>query len=70
MPSTTPIPSSVDEVIAEIASILAQGYLRHRKGQRISPKSGNESDKVEDSQVFRENRLDRAGHRSVHERTS
>ena len=46
MPSTTPISSTVDEVIAEIASILAQGYLRHRKGQRISLKSGNESNKI------------------------
>ena len=35
MPSNPPIPDALDEVVAEIASILAQGCLRHRKRRRI-----------------------------------
>ena len=31
MPTSPPIPHSLDDVVVEIASILAQGYLRHRK---------------------------------------
>ena len=67
MPTNANIPPSRDEVIAEIASILAQGCLRLRKSQRISPTSGNEAGKDKHSKVFTENRLDRSGHRSVHE---
>ena len=32
MPTSPPIPHALDKVVAEIASILAQGYLSHRKG--------------------------------------
>ena len=67
MPPSTHVSNTVDEVVAEIASILAEGYLRHRKSREISSTSENERKKVKHSQVFTENRLDRSGHRSVHE---
>ena len=66
MPSNPPIPRALDDVVAEIASILAQGYLRHRKRRRISPEPGSEAKKVEYSQVVTEKRLDSSGHRSLH----
>ena len=66
MPSNPPIPHALDDVVAEIASILAQGYLRHRKRRRISPESGSEAGKVEHSQVDTEKRLDSSGPRSLH----
>ena len=49
MPSNPPIPDTLDEVVAEIASILAQGYLRHRKRRRIPPESGGKARKAERS---------------------
>ncbi len=67
MPTNANIPPTRDEVIAEIASILAQGCLRLRKSRRISPEIGNEAGKGKYSQALTENRLDRSGHRSVHE---
>ncbi len=54
MPTNPPIPHALDEVVAEIASILAQGCLRHRKRRRLSPESGGEAGKVEYSQVVTE----------------
>ncbi len=54
MPTSPPIPHALAEVVAEIAAILAQGYLRHRKRRRISPESGSEVVKGEYSQVVTE----------------
>ncbi len=45
MPTNANIPPTRDEVIAEIASILAQGCLRLRKSRGISPEIGNEAGK-------------------------
>ncbi len=67
MPPSTHVSNAVDEVVAEIASILAEGYLRHRKSREISSTSENERKKVKHYQVFTENPLDPSGHRSVHE---
>ena len=39
MPSNPPIPYAFDDMVAEIASILAQGYLHHRKRRQIPPES-------------------------------
>ena len=66
MPSNPPIPYALDDVVAEIASILAQGYLRHRKRRQIPPESGGESRKAKYSQAVTEKRLDSSGHRSLH----
>ena len=66
MPTNPPIPHALDKVVAEIASILAQGYLRHRKRRRLSPESGSESAKVQYSQVAAEQRLDSSRDRSFH----
>ncbi len=43
MPSNPPIPDALDEVVGDIALILAQGYLRHRKRRQVSPESGGEA---------------------------
>lgn len=66
MPGNSPIPHTLDDVIAEIASILAQGYLRYRKSQYVPPESDDEAKKAKYSQVFTENRLDSSAPRSLH----
>ena len=53
MPTNANIPPTRDEVIAEIASILAQGCLRLRKSRGISPESGNEAGKDKYSRCLR-----------------
>jgi len=30
------VPASLEEVTSEIATILARGYMRHRKGRRLA----------------------------------
>ena len=66
MPPSPPSPHILDDVVAEIASILAQGYLRHRKRRRSSPEPGSEAEKVDYFQVVTEKRLDSSGRRSLH----
>ncbi len=46
MKAKTHIPDTLDEVISEIASVLAQGYLRLRKSQRLASDSGHEAEVV------------------------
>ncbi|MCJ2540367.1 MAG: aminotransferase class V-fold PLP-dependent enzyme [Candidatus Thermoplasmatota archaeon] len=61
------------KAVAEIASILAHGYMRSRRGRRLPPDSGNRADdvaQVEESEVFTEKRLDGSGHRGLHSFTS
>lgn len=73
MQAKTHIPDMFDEVTAEIASILAQGYMRYRKGRRIPPFSENSADdvaQVKEFEAFTEKRLDSSGHRSLHSFTS
>ena len=73
MPANEHVPVSVDEVISEIATILARGYMRHRNGRRIAPDSGSGAEhvaQVEESEAFTEKRLDIPGHRSLHSFTS
>jgi len=41
MPSNPPIPDALDEVVAEIASILAQGSLRHRMPNKLNLNASN-----------------------------
>ena len=67
------VPASLDEVISEIATILARGYMRHRKGRRLAPDSDGRVvhvAQVEESEAFTEKRLDSSGHRSLHSFTS
>jgi len=67
------LPSTLDEAVAEIASILAQGYMRSRKGRRLPRDSGSRADdvaQVEESEAFTRKRLDDSGHRSLHSFTS
>ena len=67
------VPASFDEVISEIATILARGYMRHRNGRRLAPDSGGGAAhvaQVKESEAFTEKRLDVSGHRSLHSFTS
>ena len=65
MPDNEHVPASLEEVISEIATILARGYMRHRNGRRIAPDSGSGAEhvaQVEESDAFTEKRLDIPGH--------
>ncbi len=73
MPANEHVPASLEEVISEIATILARGYMRHRNGRRLAPESDAEAvhvAQVEESEAFTEKRLDVSGHRSLHSFTS
>lgn len=73
MPDNEHVPISLDEVISEIATILARGYMRHRNGRRLAPESNTEAvhvAQVEESEVVTSIRLDISGHRSLHSFTS
>ena len=57
------------EIVSELASILARGYLRHIKARWFTTEGGPLPDDVaqpEESQEFTENCLDSSGHRSLH----
>ena len=49
---------SLDETVSEIATILAQGYLRYRKGRLLNSETTNQAiylAKVEEYAAFTEN---------------
>jgi len=73
MQAETNIPDTIEAVTAEVVSILAQGYMRYRKGRRL-PSDSQDSEgnvaQVQESEVFTEIRLDVSGHRSLHSFTS
>ncbi|MGA3207527.1 MAG: hypothetical protein ABSE05_06865 [Syntrophales bacterium] len=49
---------SLDETVSEIATILAQGYLRYRKGRLLGNETPNQAvyaAKVKESNVVTEN---------------
>jgi len=57
------------EIVSELASILARGYLRHIKARRFMDEDGllpADVAQPEESQEFTENCLDSSGHRSLH----
>ena len=67
------VPASLEEVTSEIATILARGYMRHRKGRHLAFDSDGGAAhvaQVEESEAFTEKRLDVSGHRSLHSFTS
>jgi len=67
------LPGTLDEAVAEIASILAHGYMRSRRGRRLPPGSGNRADdvaQVEESEAFTQKRLDDSDHQCLHSFTS
>ena len=60
---------TLEEVTAEVVSILAQGYMRYRQGRKLpsnSKVSENSVAQVQESDAFTEKRLDLSGHRSLH----
>ena len=73
MQAETNIPDTLEEVTAEVVSILAQGYLRYRSGRQLPPDCQNSEGnvaQVQESEAFTEKRLDVSGHRSLHSLTS
>jgi len=73
MQAKTNIPDTLEDVTAEVVSILAQGYMRYRNGRRLPPDSENLEGnvaQVQESEAFTEKRLDVSGHRSLHSFTS
>jgi hypothetical protein len=51
-------PISLNATISEIATILAKGYLRYRKGRSLGndiPEMTGLTDKIEESKAFTEN---------------
>ncbi|MBU1319367.1 MAG: hypothetical protein KKG33_14190 [candidate division Zixibacteria bacterium] len=61
MQSTEHIPVAVAEVTAEIASILAKGFMRRRKRARFDPDIGTErrnAADIEESETIKEKPLD------------
>ena len=62
---------SPHEILSEVASILARGYLRHRHAQRLQAARDAQEDDVgqtEESAPITENGLDKAGEPSLHSR--
>lgn len=57
MPTSPPIPHALDDAVEEIASILAQGFLRHRKKPSISADFRNENGEAGQSGVITEKGL-------------
>ena len=73
MPVNEHVPASLEEVISEIATTLARGYMRHRNGRRLAPDSEGGAAhvaQVKESEALTEKRLDVSGHRSLHSFTS
>ena len=65
------LPTEPDEVVTEIASILAGGCFRHLKSRRLSPSPEHPSItadvvQVEESEPFTENRLDSSSREGLH----
>jgi len=73
MQAKTNIPDTIEAVTAEVVSILAQGYMRYRKGRRL-PSDSQDSEEnvaqVQETEAFTEKRLDVSGRRSLHSLTS
>ena len=68
MQSNEHIPGTLDEVVTEIALILARGYMRYRRGRQLALNSGssaNDVAQVEESEALTEKPLDSSAHRSV-----
>jgi hypothetical protein len=67
------VPGSLDEVVPEIATILARGYLRYRNGRRLDRHPRSPEVRVSQlpaSEPVAEKPLDPSGHRSPHVPTS
>ena len=61
MQSNEHIPGMLDGVAAEIALILARGYMRLRRDRQLAPDFGKSVDnvaQVEESEAITEKRLD------------
>jgi len=59
------VPDIPDEVTAEIALILARGYMRYRKGRRIPSNCGHSAEDVaqfQKSEEIAKKQLDSPGH--------
>lgn len=69
MPKKEKLPHRIDETVAEIAAILARGFMKYKRNRRSTADSaGIESDvnRLEESEPFGEKRLASPPHQSVH----
>lgn len=66
MPTNLPPPDTLEDAVAKIASILAQGCLPHQKKRGVSLDSEYKIEKVMLFQLVTENQRDGSGHRSLH----
>jgi hypothetical protein len=68
MPKKEKLPQRTDETVAEIAAILARGFLEYKK-RRLSADSADlesDVDPFEESETLVEKRLACSAHQSVH----
>lgn len=73
MQAETNISDTLEEVTAEVVSILAMGYMRYRNGRRLPSDSENSEGNIaqlQESEALTEKFLDVSGHRSLHSFTS
>ena len=69
MPKKEKLPLRIDETVAEIAAILARGYMKYKRNrQPAADPASIESDvnQPEESEAFAEKRLVFPPHQSVH----
>jgi hypothetical protein len=73
MPKKEKLPHRIDETVAQIAAILARGYVRYKNNKRFGSNTkgrANDVKQFEESEAFTKKPLDSSGHRSVHAFTS
>jgi hypothetical protein len=69
MESREPAPPTFEETISEIASILAEGYLRYRRGRCLPTSNPDMAEYVQQSQHYEnigEKPLDCSGNIGLH----
>jgi len=69
MPKKEKLPLRIDETVAEIAAILARGFMKYKSnGQPAADPAGIEREvsQCQESEVFAEKRLVFPPHQSVH----
>jgi hypothetical protein len=69
MPKKEKLPLRVDETVAQIAAILARGYMKYKRSRRPAADPASiESDvnQSEESEAIAEKRLASPPHQSVH----
>jgi hypothetical protein len=69
MPKKEKLPQRIDETVAEIAAILARGFMKYKSNGRLAADPAGierEVSQCQESEVFAEKRLVFPPHQSVH----